>query len=50
MRKNLNNKRMTIQSKWVWLAYLLPMCSTAIGADWVSMFNGEDFTGWVQRG
>ena len=41
---------MTIQSKWVWLAYLLPMCSTAIGADWVSMFNGEDFTGWVQRG
>lgn len=50
MRKNLNNKRVTIQSKWVWLAYLLPMCSTAIGADWVSMFNGEDFTGWVQRG
>jgi len=50
MRKNLMINTVAIKSTWVWIACVLTLCTTAMGADWVSLFNGKDFTGWVQRG
>jgi hypothetical protein len=50
MNKYANKQSMASSLHWMMGLLLVSLSMTATGADWKDLFNGKDFSGWIQRG
>ena len=50
MNKHAYKLSMASSFHWMMALLLVSFSVNATGADWKNLFNGKDFTGWIQRG
>ena len=50
MNKYANKQSMASSLHWMMGLLLVSLSMTATGAGWKDLFNGKDFSGWIQRG